>query len=124
MPLKKLYLIGLLALCSFNVFPNSGIDKYDESTWAILILFGIILIVVFTYLFLHAYFEQLLRNKEIQRVNEEVESNTVEYNDIVKESPIPISPVYLLNLFMLKRKGVISNIEYQKLKDRLIKSRA
>lgn len=124
MPLKKLYLIGLLALSSFNAFPNSSIEKYDESTWAILFLFGIILIVVFTYLFIHAYFEQLLRNKEIQRVNEEAESKRVDYDDIVEESPTSKSPDELLNLFMLKRKGIISDIEYQKLKDRLIKSRA
>jgi K+ transporter len=120
---KKLYLIVVFVLFYIQAFPNANIYTFSTGTWTLLILFAVILIVTIAYLFIHAYIEYYLRDKEISKhldpkgnaiSNEETAENEPKNNKVSEE---------LINLFMLKRKGVISEQEYHQLKSRLFKKR-
>lgn len=118
--MKKLNLILGLFLISFNAFSRDGIDNISDSGWVIIILVGIVLIISFTYFFIHAFFERYIRDNEIQKLQqEEIAENAIEED--IKQSDHPKSDD-LMNLFMLKRKGIITEREYTQFKDRLIKS--
>jgi len=121
--MKKLYLITTLLLVNLHVFARGNFSKISDDTWVLLIIFAVILIIILTYLFLHAYLEDFFRNKEIEKVQESNDNETDKKEIIDSGSPGSKSDE-ILNLFMLKRKGIISDQEYQQLKNRfIIKSR-
>jgi len=119
--MKKLYLIfGLLFAC-VEAFPSDNIHSYSTGTWTLLILFASILIVILAYLFIHASIEYYLRDKEI---NKNIDTDDEEKEELNKAgSKNNKFSEELINLFMLKRKGVISEQEYHQLKTRLFKKR-
>lgn len=122
MPMKKLYLVIALVLAGFQAFSRSRVRLSDDA-WTILIILGIILFIALGYLFLHASLEQYVRDRKIKDLHTEdetLEEHTVEFSDSPKFKKRSDD---LMNLFMLKRKGVINDREYQQLKDRLIRKK-
>jgi len=117
--MKKLYLITALILVNLHVFASGSFSKISDDTWVLLIIFAVILIIILTYLFLHAYLEDFFRNKEIEKVHKSNDNESDEQKISENGSPGSKSDE-ILNLFMLKRKGIISDQEYQQLKNRFI----
>lgn len=119
--MKKIYLIAVFVFACAEAFPSDSIYSYSTGTWTLLILIAAILIVSLAYLFIQAAIEHYLQDKEIskkldskEKENEELKEAESKNNKVSEE---------LVNLFMLKRKGVISDQEYQQLKSRLFKKR-
>jgi len=123
MKTKKLYLIVVFVLFYIQALPNTNIYTFSTGTWTLLILFSVILIVTIAYLFIHAYLEYYLRDKEITKYMDQ-EGNEISKEETAEnESKNKKVSEELINLFMLKRKGVISEQEYHQLKSRLFKKR-
>ena len=121
--MKKLYLIVALLL-NLQAFAGRNAPRLSDDTWTLLIILGVILIIILAYLFLQASLEHFFRNKEIEKIHEGNEDENEEKEGINKDLKNTKSSDELLNLFMLKRKGVISEREYHQLKERLIKNRS
>jgi hypothetical protein len=121
--MKKLYLVIGFVLTCIQAFPSASIYTYSTGTWTLLILFGVILVATLAYLFIHASIEYYLRDKEINKYNDPEESE--KNNDDLKELEAGKAKISeeLINLFMLKRKGVINEKEYHQLKERLLKKK-
>ena len=123
MPMKKLSFITTLLLINLHAFAGGGFSRLSTDTMALLVILGIILVLILGYLFFHAYLEYFFRNKEIEKIHEDDELDDSINEEIRKDSNSKKSDE-LLNLFMLKRRGVISEREYQQLKERLIRKQA
>jgi len=119
MLMKKLYLIVFFVFAFAEAFPSTSIYSYSTGTWTLLILIASILIVTLAYLFIHATIEHYLQDKEISKKLDSEENENEEFKEL--ESKNNKVSEELINLFMLKRKGVISDQEYQQLKSRLFK---
>lgn len=120
--MKKIYLIFVLFLLSLNAFSRNEGEHISDTGWVIIIFVGVVLIISITYFFIHAFFERYVRETEMRKTQQaEAEIEHV----VTKESKISDHPKSddLYNLFMLKRKGIITDREYSMFKDRLIRNR-
>lgn len=116
--MKKIYFIIALLVNSLGAFPNSLNEKHELSSWFALLLFGLLFVGYFAYLFINAQSERSERDKLMQSDNE----NGSDMNENLTETKLLKITDGLLKLFTLKKKGFISEQEYNRLKAKLYHS--
>ena len=110
--MKKIFIL-LAVLNSMQGFSQSFLYRHDKSTWYSLFAYVIIFLGIITYLFVKYRFEQMQKNKHSETKENNNPGNELATNATGSED--------LFTLFMLKRKGVISKFEYDRLKQRALK---
>jgi hypothetical protein len=113
--MKKIYFLIALIANSFGAFPNSLTEKHELSSWFTLLLFGLLFIGYFTYLFIKAQSERVER----QKMEKADEQNSSVYNESIAEKKLLDLTDGLIKLFNLRKKGFISEQEYNRLKEKL-----
>ena len=113
--MKKMYFIIAFILYSVGAFPNSQYEQHDLSSWFTLLFFGLLFIGYFTYLFIKAQNESAERSRLLKA--DEPKEN-VKNENLTETNLLKITDG-LLKLFNLKKKGFISEREYNRLKEKL-----
>lgn len=100
---------------SIGAFPNSLNEKHALSSWVTLLLFGLLFIGYFTYLFLKAQGERA----EHEKMDQSNEQNGSANKEGLAETKLLEITEGLIKLFNLRKRGFISEQEFNRLKEKL-----
>ena len=116
----KKYFTIIMVLNVIQGFSQGFLYRHDKSTWYSLFGYAIVFIGIISYLFFKYKFEQIQRDKNPETNDEVNRNNKTEKRSSDNKS----GSQELLNLFLLKRKGVISEFEYNQFKQRALKHKS
>ena len=114
--MKKFFTL-IIVLNAVQGFSQSFLYRHDTSTWYSLLGYAVVFIGIITYLFARYRFEQFEKKKNPEPDGQQGFTDELDEKTSTKKS----GSAELLELFMLKRKGIISENEYHQLKTRALK---
>ena len=113
--MKKTFILAVASLTTKHIFSQNIFYRYDDSTWYSLFVYAIAFVILISYLFVRYKMEQTQKSKDPADPMNAGSANDASRNQANSDD--------IFRLFMLKRKGVITELEYHQKKMRALKKK-